>query len=355
MVETITRIPLSGYFGERRSGSDRGVQLPCFLAGPENALVETAVHAILAADAEAYYPVVFYGAAGTGKSHLAHGLAAAWKAGARRRPAVLETSADFARALADAIEAQGVPEFHDRYCRAALWILEDVERLAGKPSAQAELVLLLDRVLSLGTAVVVTSAAAPGLIAGLGPRLQGRLSGGLAVGLAPPSLGTRRVLLREFAQVRGATLDEEAEEALAAGLCATAPRLFGAMLQLEAQAGARDGVIGAELARRYLARQRGCAPVELRDIAAAAARHFALRMSDLRSPSRRKVVVYARGVAMYLARELTRGSLNRIGQFFGGRDHATVLHGCRKTDELAKTEPAIRHAIQSVRERLQGT
>jgi chromosomal replication initiator protein len=76
---------------------------------------------------------------------------------------------------------------------------------------------------------------------------------------------------------------------------------------------------------------------------------------DLRSPSRRRVVVRARGVAMYLARELTGGSLNEIGVFFGGRDHTTVMHGCRRTEQLLETEPAIRQAVELVRQRVKDT
>ncbi len=356
MENRVTRIPLRGYSTEGRSappgGSPRGIALAHFVAGPENYLVETAVHSVLTETRAAYNPVVFHGPAGTGKSHLAHGLAGAWKAQHRRQPVVLKTAVDFAREWTYAVEAQGVPEFREVFRRAALWIIEDLERLANRQAAQAELIVLLDEALAAGTRVVVTAASPPAAIAEFAPRLQSRLLDGLTVPLVPPELDARRAILADVAEMRGIAFSEEAIEALARALRVTVPRLLGAAIQLETAAAARGTAVDLELTRKHLARLRGSRRVELRAIAAATARHFALRMSELKSPSRRKIVVHARGVAMYLARELTGGSLHRIGEFFGGRDHATVLHGCRKTEELVKTEPAIRQAVQTVRDHL---
>lgn len=356
MENRVTRIPLRGYSTEGRSGpsggSPLGIALAHFVVGPENYLVETAVHSVLADARASYNPVVFHGPTGTGKSHLAHGLAGAWKAQHRRQPVVVKAAIDFVRELNDAVEAQGVPEFREVFRRAAIWIIEDVERLANRPTAQGEFIVLLDEALAAGTRVVVTAATPPAAMTEIAPRLQGRLLDGLTVPLVPPELDARRAILADAAKLRGVPFSEEAIEALARGLRVTAPRLFGAVIQLETAATVRGTAVDLELARKHLARQRGSRRVELRAIAAATARHFALRMSELKSPSRRKVVVYARGVAMFLARELTGGSLNRIGEFFGGRDHATVLHGCRKTEELVKTEPTIRQAVQTVRDRL---
>jgi chromosomal replication initiator protein len=99
------------------------------------------------------------------------------------------------------------------------------------------------------------------------------------------------------------------------------------------------------LARQYVkARQKAQSP-QLREIARLTARHFCLKLRDLKSTSRRQMVVRARGVAMYLARLLTQNSLEEIGRYFGGRDHTTVLYGCRKTEELLSHEPAIHEAV----------
>ena len=113
---------------------------------------------------------------------------------------------------------------------------------------------------------------------------------------------------------------------------------------------AEGSAISVPLVRRYVrARQKAQSP-QLRQIAQAAARHFSLKLRDLKSSSRRQAVVRARGVAMYLIRLLTQSSLEEIGRYFGGRDHTTVLYGCRKTEELLLHEPAIHEAVAQLQQ-----
>ncbi len=354
MLNGVVKVPIAGCpgpSGGARSACPEGTcSLPFLVAGPENPLVEVATRSILTGTDGAFNPVVFYGPSGSGKSHLAHGLVAAWKSAHRRRPAALIDAVDFARQLAEAVETQAVQDFRDRYLRAELWIVEDLDRLAGKAAAQNELVQLLSD-LSEGNRFVATALHAPGEIPGLSERLQSRLEAGLTVPLALPGLEARGVLIREIADRRGTPIEEDAADLLAARLPASAARLGGALMELGALAG-EDRPIALKLVQRFLAGYRDSRSVQLRRIAALTARHFSVRIADLRSPSRRKAVVHARGVAMYLARMLTDESLNQIGKYFGKRDHTTVLHGCRRTEELVKTEPAVRLAVQKVRQGL---
>jgi chromosomal replication initiator protein len=172
--------------------------------------------------------------------------------------------------------------------------------------------------------------------------LRSRLTAGLTVPLAPPQYATRTKVLRELAELRGIPLSEAVVDILAQNMRATVPELFGALVQLEMAAQAEGSPIGAPLARQYVkARQEA----HLREIARLTARHFSLNLRDLKSTSRRQAVVRARGIAMYLARLLTQHSLAEIGRYFGGRDHTTVLYGCRKTEELLLREPAIHAAV----------
>ena len=324
-----------------------------FLVGPENRLVEVAVQSVLDGGDHGDNPLLLYGPSGTGKSHLARGIAAAWRARRHRRPIVYAAAIDFARELNDAIEAQAVADFHEYYDRATLLVMEDVGLLAGRQAVQLELVVLLDALLAADVQVILTASAAPEQLPGITPRLRSRLAAGLTVPLALPGLETRLAVLRQLAECRGLKLAEAAVQTLALGLRASVPELLGALVQLEMTASAAGGVIGVEAARQHVACRNGSRRVELGQIAAATARYFALRVSDLRSASRRRSVVRARGVAMYLARELGGNSLNQIGSFFGGRDHTTVMHGCRRTEELLNSEPAIRQALQQVRRQFQ--
>jgi chromosomal replication initiator protein len=127
------------------------------------------------------------------------------------------------------------------------------------------------------------------------------------------------------------------------------PGLLEALLQLQSPAELRGQKIDLEDTLDYLARRNRSAPSpRLSQIATATARRFSLSLSELRGPSRRQAVVTARNVAMYLARLMTPKSLGQIGQYFGGRDHSTVMHGCRKTEGLLKSDPTIRQAVQQI-------
>ncbi len=352
-----------------------------FLAGPENRLVEVAVRAVVEGRPNGYNPLVLYGPSGTGKSHLALGLAAAWKAcdrqphhvaGTRRVPKVVCTTAvDFARELADAIETQAVEEFRLKHRGAAMLVVEDLGQLAtrklGKLSAQEELVHTLDALVADSRWVVVTAAAPPWELPGIVPMLQSRLTGGLVVRLAPPERETRLALLRQLAALRDIELPELAAQLLADGLSGTARELTGALLELampEKLSGTRSvpttlpatsGTLDLAAARQYLASRSRGRQASLHEIALATARHFSLRLSDLRSPSRRRALVAARGVAVYLARHVAGQRLEEIGRYFGGRDHTTVMHSYRTTKKLITGDPAIRAAVEQLQAALWKT
>ena len=356
-----------------------------FLAGPENRLVDVAVRSVVEQQIGGYNPLMFYGPSGTGKSHLVHGLAAAWKAIVkeksiangvakgdspifaetrigtvtdRRQRVVCTTAVDFARELADAIETQGVDEFRAKHRNAAMLIVEDLGMLAtrksGKLNAQEELIHTLDALVAENRWVVVTASAAPAALPGILPALQSRLMAGLVIPLAPPGVEARLAILEQLAAVRNIPLPEPVARVLAEGLVGTAPELAGLLMQLAMSAKMETSPLDVETARRFVAKRNGARQPTLHEIALATARHFSLRLSDLRSPVRRRALVVARGVAIYLARRLTEESLQQIGGYFGGRDHSTVMHSCRKTEELIVGDLAVREAVDQLQKSLWG-
>jgi chromosomal replication initiator protein len=346
VVDSILGIPLPG---QPLPDMDRNQRpaLERFVLGPENQLAEAAIRALLADGDDPYNPLVFYGPAGTGKSHLARGLADVWKIDFRRSVLYVLAS-DFARELTDALETNALQEFRTRFRGPALLVVEDIHLLCDRPGAQQELLNTLDAQAEAGNRVIVTTNCAPALLPDFLPGLRSRLMAGLTVPLSPPQYATRVNVLRELAELRGIPLSDAVVEVLAKTMQATVPELFGALVQLEMAAQTEGAPIGVPLARQYVkARQTAQSP-QLREIARLTARHFSLKLRDLKSTSRRQVVVRARGVAMYLARVLTQNSLEEIGRYFGGRDHTTVLYGCRKTEELLEHEPAIHEAVMTI-------
>jgi chromosomal replication initiator protein len=344
-VDDPVSIPLTGLI---QVGDDSAP----FIVGPENRLVEAAAAALSAGQTGPYNPLVLVGSSGTGKSHLARGLADLWKLQFGRH-VCYTTGDDFFRDLTDAQETQAVDEFRGRHRRVDLLVLEHLERLAERHSAQEELLGTVDTLLGAGSQIVVTSADMPQEIEQLLPGLAGRLVGGLVVPLRLPGVEARAEILRRLAEERRLEMPPTVIRILAEGLRASAGELQGVIAQIEMADRVEHRPIDAELAREYVLRHRGRRPPEMRRIAALAARHFSLRVAELRSPSRRQGVVKARGVAMHLARQLTYESLQAIGQYFGGRDHTTVLHACRKIEQSLSGDPAIHEAVRKLRQMLE--
>jgi len=356
MVDSVVDIPLPGRPLESGEGDGRAVA-PChFFAGPENRLVDVAIRCVLEEPETGYNPLVLYGPSGTGKSHVAQGLAAAWKAQHRRDRVVVTTAVDFARELAEAIESQSVEEFREKYRKAQLLIFEDlgqlVTRTLGKLSAQEEFVHTLDTLLAEQRWVIVTASAAPAELPGLTPALQSRLTAGLSVALSPPSQPARLAILRQLAALQDVQLPETVVQTLAEGITGTVPELAGAFVQFLMTDQLEDCPINVQGAKRYLAEQNHKQQPSMHEIAVATARYFSLRLTDLRSPVRRRALVAARGVAVYLAHRHAGVSFEEIGRYFGGRDHTTVLHSCRKTEESFENDPAIHESIEKLRKEL---
>jgi len=349
--EGVAAIPISGRTKgqHRRRGAGRREPVPdAFLAGPENRLAEAAVRAVLDGPSPRYNPLVFYGNTGTGKSHLAHGLAAKWQARRPRKRVEVTHAKDFARELLDAIEAQAVDDLRLRFRTADLVVFEQLELLAEHRTAQEELMATLDVLLAEGRQVVGTAHAGPGQLTGLLPGLRSRLCAGLAVPLSPPGPAARAALLERLAAEQDVAVDASVVRLLAEGVAGTVPELVGALRQLQFEASSDGGRISAEQVRRFLTARGSSSPPSMAEIAAATARSFSVTVSAMRSPSRARAVVTARDVAMYVARQLTGESLQRIGRHFGGRDHTTVLHGCRKVELLRDRDPAIRETVQTL-------
>jgi chromosomal replication initiator protein len=212
----------------------------------------------------------------------------------------------------------------------------------------------LDEVAAQGGLAVVTSREPPGESRDVMPMLRSRLVGGLVVPIVMPGLAARRALLADWAELLVVPLADNAADILAAGLELSPPQLRGAIVSLAYAAKGRAN-IDVAAARNYVAAHGTTGDIPLRTVAAKTARYFSLTLADLKSSSRHRSVVEARAVAMYLARRLTGLSLERIGAYFGDRDHTTVLHNCRRTEELQLTDAPTRQAVAALEESLKRT
>lgn len=325
-----------------------GGPLPHFVA-PDDSLLPVVARSLLApaGDGAVLCPrVAIYGPSGTGKTHLAFGLAQLFRE--QRRPAAIYLpAADLTQACTGPENADRLSRLKEEICQAGFLALDDLDRLTGRAKDQEMVVRLLDELEDNGASLVCTLGAPP-RDCGFLPGLESRLAAMVQVALSPPDVGVRRALFEDWAAALDVVLPAETADYLAREVEGTARDLRGLLVTFAAgQAGRGQSRRALDLAsaRRLVAAWSADRGVPLRLVALATARHFSLRLRDLRTASRRRELVTARCVAMFLARRLTRGTLDAIGEYFGGRDHTTVLHGCRRIEELLPQDPCLRQAV----------
>ncbi len=328
-----------------------------YIGGLENSLVPVALETVFQQQPK-FNPIVFFGPTGTGKSLLVQLIAARWKRDNKAARTVLTTGADFAREYAHAVETDSVSDLRSKYRRAGLVAIDDLHEIGDKTAAQSELVRTLDALLERHQRVIVTLPHSPGDTAVLLPALSGRLSAGLTVPLHPPGPAARRLILRSLASARCISLPNRVVDLVASGTLSdtrkpsTVPRLLQTLLRLEQFPFDRHASISEQDLRRCLQTADDGEQLQLQSITKRVSKYFNLRSADLKGKTRQQRVVRARGVAMFLARQLTANSLESVGRHFGNRDHTTVLHACRKTESLIEADPSIRQAVEDLKTEL---
>jgi chromosomal replication initiator protein len=295
-------------------------------------------------------------------------------ASAGRCSTALYSGSDFVRAVVNAIDTDRVAEFRRKLRQTRFIIIDGLEELLTSAITQQELAHLLDacgeqradvenqfdhqqqtaaaasQSHGFGNQLVITARELPVEIASLDRRLASRLMNGLCVPIQAPGPAARRVLLVRLSEWLGTSLTESAVDAMADGVPGLLPAnstvldINQVLIRLSQAEPGPEKPIGIE---RFTAcsSQSDSPEVVLKRVVTEVARSFGVRVADMTGPSRRQGVVRARGVAMYLARHQMALSLDMIGQYFGNRDHTTVLHACRKTQRLCDSDDAVRDVI----------
>jgi chromosomal replication initiator protein len=295
-------------------------------------------------------PLFLHGPPGVGKSLLVGALA---EEVCRRCPALTAcvlSANDFPLPWAAADEAEAASERYQEARRCDLLIIEDLQHL---PERAAEaLVQLLDERLRRRLATVLTALAGPGQLAHRGntlpARLTNRLAGGLVVALEPLGAPSRLVFLQELARRRGMVLSDEVLNWLAESLAGGGRQLEGALRQIDAlQKVRREPLTLDQLREQFRSPVEASQPTVER-IVRRVSDHFRVEPRQLQSARRHRELLLARQVSMYLARQLTRLSLEQIGKYFGGRDHTTVLHACRKVEEAMRSDALLSGTVRRI-------
>jgi chromosomal replication initiator protein len=366
MLDCVTEIPLPGRILAPPNATARGRAarnpLPAFVAGPENRLVASAIGELIdsasttgdtvIAHRSAPSVLVLFGASGTGKSHLAHGVVRHWQAQLGDDSARYVTAADFRHLLNDAIKRQAELEFRAEYRGRQLLAIDDLQHLPADDYAWQELRYTLDDYEDRGATVIVTANEPVATLANVPADIRSRLACGLALQLAPPSEPARIRIVQQAANALHRPISPEAAERLAQGIDGTANSLFHAvfeLLTLDPARSLKDTARAEQVLAARVARQPS-----LREIIAVVARHQNIPQSQLKSSSRRQSIVFARGIIVFLARELAGISYEEIGRALGGRDHTTIIHNYQKIDDQRTRDLPLQHTLDDLRRILQS-
>jgi chromosomal replication initiator protein len=319
-----------------------------FIVGPENRLAGWTIQRLLERAECSYSPLVLCGPSGTGKTHLAQSIAQS------RADAVYIHGADFARDLAAAVDGEATAVFRQRFRTVGLFVLDNLSSLVNRRATLEELQHTLDELESREATVMITCDRPPQEMADLPPALRSRLCGGLIVKLSTPGIAARRRIVERLATTRGMSLSPEAAKLLAERLNVTAPELRGhlAKLALGVRIDGNANHFEAQDVRRYLSHGNSQRRPNLQQITAAVAKHYGLKPAAMSSSSRRRQVVFARAIAIYLGRTLCNASLKTLGKHFGGRDHTTALHSFRKLQSRLESDAELTSTLEHLQQTL---
>jgi chromosomal replication initiator protein len=314
-----------------------------FVEGKSNQLAKAAAIQVAGNPGRAYNPLFIYGGVGLGKTHLMHAVANRIKERNPEARLAYVHSERFVGDMVKALQHNTINDFKTAYRSLDALMIDDIQFFAGKERSQEEFFHTFNALLESQQQVILTCDRYPKEVEGLEERLKSRFGWGLTVAIEPPELETCVAILMSKAAISNVDLPEEVAFFIAKRIRSNVRELEGALRRVVATSHFTGRAITLEFAkealRDLLALQEKL--VTVGNIQKTVAEYYKIRIADLLSKRRSRSIARPRQVAMALAKELTNHSLPEIGDAFGGRDHTTVLHACRRIKELRESERRI--------------
>ena len=326
------------------SNVDPAYTFETFVEGRSNQLGKSAALQVAQNPGRAYNPLLLYGGTGLGKTHLMHAAGNLMRQLNPGMRVLYLRSEQFFSAMMKALQEKSMDQFKRQFHTVDALLIDDIQFFAGKNTTQEEFFHTFNALFDGKQQIILTCDRYPREVENLEPRLKSRLGWGLSVAIEPPEFETRAAILSAKAAARGVALPEDVALVIAKRMRSNVRDLEGALNTLAARANFLGRPITVEFAQETLrdllrAQQQA---ISIPNIQKAVADYYQLRVADLLAKRRTRSLARPRQVAMALAKELTEHSLPEIGDGFGGRDHTTVLHGCRVIRELMKTDGKLR-------------
>lgn len=329
-----------------------------FVVGKPNELAFAAAKRVAELNQLPFNPLFIYGGVGLGKTHLMHAIAWEIQRQDPSRKVVYLSAEKFMYQFIRALRFKDTMSFKELFRSVDVLMVDDVQFIGGKDSTQEEFFHTFNTLVDRGSQIVISSDRSPSELSGLEERIRSRLGWGLVVDIHPSTYELRLGILQTKAEVLAAQVKvpDRVLEFLAHRITSNIRELEGALNRIVAQATLVGRAITLEMAQEVLqdllrAHERR---ITIDEIQKRVAEHYSIKVSDMHSARRARVVARPRQVAMYLAKQLTPRSLPEIGRRFGGRDHTTVMHAIRKIEELRASDAVISEDIELLRRQLHG-
>ena len=332
-----------------------------FVVGRPNELAHAAARRVAETGSVTFNPLFLYGGVGLGKTHLMHAIAWHVKSEASSSRVLYLSAEQFMYRFVQALRFKDMHGFKELFRSVDVLMVDDVQFIAGKESTQDEFFHTFNALIDNGKQIVISADRAPGEIDGLEERIKSRLAWGLVVDLHPTDYELRLGILQSKVEAQlkihaGIEIHQGILEFLAHRISSNVRVLEGALIRLFAFSSLVGRKIDIDMAQECLAdilrvSQR---KVTIEEIIRKVADHYNLRMTDLISARRARVIARPRQVAMFLSKMLTSKSLPEIGRRFGGRDHTTVIHAVKKIEELRQIDNQIAEEVEILRRMLEA-
>lgn len=327
-----------------------------FVTGKANQLAHAAAIQVAETPGVAYNPLFIYGGVGLGKTHLLQSIGNLVSKQNPQAKVCYIHATNYISGVVRAFQTKNFDEFKQFYNSLDLLLIDDIQFIADKPGTQQEFFYTLNSLIDTNKQVVITCDTFPKEITGIEPRLTSRFTCGLTVAIEPPGLEMRVAILLQKSASSGSPISEDVAFFIAKHVRSNIRELEGALNRIEAFARFHKRQITIDLAKEalkdLLAAQNK--QVSMENIQKTVADFYRIKIVELLSKKRTRVIARPRQIAMTLARELTQLSLPEIGNAFGGRDHSTVLHACKTIESLRNTDSALNADFNLLNQTLRG-
>jgi chromosomal replication initiator protein len=325
-----------------------------FIEGAGNQLAFAAAKSVAKMPGRGYNPLFIYGATGLGKTHLLHGIGHYLFSDEKPIRVAVMSSERFTNEMIHAIHHGQINSFRKKLREVETLLIDDIQFLSGKERTQEEFFHTFNELYEHGAQIVVTSDRPPRDIDKLEDRLRSRFGWGLIADIQPPDLETRIAILQEKAKDSGVGLPEDAGYFLAEHFQSSIRELEGAFIRVSAFASLNRAPISVDLARQVLKELIGdkSLPITIEQIQKTVSEFFGIKLADLVGGRKQRNFALPRQIAGFLSRELTDASFPEIGEAFGGRDHTTIMHACRKIQQMRAKDPKMAQSLKEIERRI---